>query len=126
MTDNQQVVTACLATLKTIKQSTTSLLTIRHLEILLYVYLHEGITRQDLHNYLPGLSETSLRRYVDQLGKAEWKINYKDSQGVQLDLIREEYGDDNRYKHIFLNQAGRTLVQLVVQKLLDGIEIAKN
>ena len=126
MTDHQEVVAACLATLDTIKKSTTSLITIRHVEILLHIYLHEGVTRQQLHNHLPGLSETSLRRYVDQLGKAEWKVNYKDSQGVKLGLIREEYGDDSRYKHIYLNDTGRNLVQSIIQKLTDGVKIVNS
>jgi len=120
MTETEQLITGCLATFKTIKGKTTSLITIRHLEILFHIYLHEGITRQELHKSLPGLSETSLRRYIDQLGKSEWKVNYKESQGIKLDLIREEFGDDTRYKHIYLNESGRNLITSIVRKMVDS------
>lgn len=118
--DNKELITACLVTLKGIRSSTSSSITIRHIEILFYIYLHEGITRNELQSYLPEISETSLRRYIDQLGSAQWKQSYKAAQGIKLNLIREEVGEDLRYKHIYLNHDGREMICSVINKMLDG------
>ena len=126
MNDNQQLISGCLATIKTIRNSTSSSITIRHLEILFHIYLREGITRQQLQEVLPEISETSLRRYIDQLGKASWKQNYRDAQGVKLNLIREELGEDSRYKHIYLNDEGRDIIQSVIYKMLDSMESSQD
>ena len=122
MDDDNQIVAGCLATIQTLRIYTHSTLTIRHLEILLYIYLHEGITRQRLQEFLPELSESSIRRYIEQLGKVQWKESYAKAQGIQHNLIREIRGDDSRYKHLYLNESGRKVILMITEKMRDSMK----
>lgn len=113
----------CLATLRALRAHCSPSINIRHLEIVISIYLFPGITRKQLNELLPELSEPSLRKYINDLQNTSWRNNYSGASNVaQLNLVRVvENEKDSRYKHLYLTDIGQEMMKTIAEKMADGI-----
>ena len=121
--EDREIMTGCLATLQTLRVNCVPTINIRHLEIVIHIFLNPGITRQELTEQVPELSESSLRRYIKELTNVSWR----DSYGGAIDtpnhnLIRiEDSNTDMRFKHLYLTDSGMAMMNTVAKKLQDSM-----
>ena len=121
--DEREVMAGCLATLQTLRTHTSPTITMRHLEIVIHIFLHPGITRQELTKQIPAISESSLRRYIKELCKVSWKDSYGGASNMPgYNLISIEESDiDHRVKPLYLTDAGTQMMSSIAKKLQDGM-----
>ena len=121
--DEKEVMAGCLATLQTLRTHTSPTITMRHLEIVIHIFLHPGITRQELTKQIPAISESSLRRYIKELCKVSWKDSYGGASNMPgYNLISIEESDiDHRVKPLYLTDAGTQMMSSIAKKLQDGM-----
>ena len=121
--EDREVIVGCLATLQTLRIHSSPTITMRHLEIVIHIFLQPGITRQELTNKIPAISESSLRRYIKELCKVSWKDSYSEASNTPShNLIRiEESENDQRVKPLYLTEAGSEMMNSIVKKLQDSM-----
>jgi len=117
----REALVGCLVTLRALRVHCPPTLTIRHLEIAIWIFLQSGITRKDLSRLLPELSEPSLRKYISDLQKTSWRDSYGGACGkAQFNLVKvEERESDYRYKHLHLTDTGHEMMKTIAMKMAD-------
>ncbi len=107
MTPEEDIITGCVTAIQALRVNSATHLSMNHYELLFYVFLHDGITRQEIINRIPKAKPTSIKRYIKDLL-------------VEHDLIVETDGkDDFRLKHLHLNEKGHQIIKTVVTKMQE-------
>ena len=121
--EDREVMAGCLATLQTLRAHSSPTITMRHLEIVIHIYLQPGINRQELTKQIPAISESSLRRYIKELCKVSWKDSYGEASNMPShNLIRiEESENDQRVKPLYLTETGTEMMNSIAKKLQDSM-----
>ena len=80
-----------------------------HVEIFFTVFISEQITRQELNNKIPNVSEATIKRYV-----ADLIHDYL--------LIKERESDnDFRLKYLNITEKGKSLIEVEVKRIKECI-----
>ena len=121
--EDKDVLADCLATLQTLRTHTSPSISIRHLEIVIHIYLRPGIVFQELTKLIPEISESSLRKYIKELGKVLWKESYAGASNQPAhNLIRfEENNGDYNANPLYLTDAGTVMMYAIAKKMQDSL-----
>ena len=96
-------------TIKEVKKSASLGFCLSHLEILITVYLNDGITRQNLIESIQNVSPTSLKRYVKDM------VN-------EYDYIYEScHNEDSRIKQLHISGKGQKLVDIILSMSCNNL-----
>ncbi len=102
----EKIILSCWGdTVQTIRSSSTLGFCLSHLDILITVYLNDGITRNDLNGKISAISSTTLKRYVKDLVNEYQYISESSSDG------------DSRVKHLHISERGQQILDIVVDKM---------
>jgi len=82
-----------------------------HVEIFFTVFVSEQITRQELNNKIPNVSEATIKRYVADLIHDHLLINER------------ECDKDCRLKYLYITEKGARLIQVEVGKIKECIDL---
>ena len=89
-------------TIKILKQNSSLGFCLSHLEILITVYLNDGITRQDLMSCIKNVSPTTLKRYVKDMVS-------------EYEYISETCSvHDTRIKQLHITGKGKLLIKIIL------------
>lgn len=84
-----------------------------HVEILFLVFVKDRLTRQDLIQNIPNVSEATVKRYVAEL--------IHDYVYVKEDLSE----NDNRKKYLSLSDCGAKLIQKEINNIKELVSLSK-
>ena len=121
MTPAKDIISGCAATIQALRVHSSSSLSINHLEILFYIYLNDGITRQKLLERIPNVSPSTIKRHIKELCEVSWSKDYSSKIkhfGHNL-IIETDDENDFRIKHLHLNEKGHLIIKTVVHKMQD-------
>ncbi len=90
--------------IQTIKLKTSLGFCLSHLEILIVIYLNDGLTRNELSSQVVAMSPSTLKRYVTALAN-EYEF-----------IIETSDINDTRIKNLHLSGKGHEIIQLVNDK----------
>ncbi|MGI9227346.1 MAG: hypothetical protein ACR2PU_01005 [Gammaproteobacteria bacterium] len=107
MTAEEDVIAGCIAAIQALRGHSAAQLSMNHYELLFYIFLHDGITRNELIAQVPLVSATTMKRYVKELI-------------YEYDLLTEiENDNDIRVKHLHLTEKGHQIIKIFVGKMQD-------
>ena len=107
VTAEEDVIAACIAVIQALRGQSVAQLSMSHYELLFYVFLHDGITRNELIDQIPPVSATSMKRYVKELMNEQNLITETESES------------DFRVKHLHLTEKGYQIIKTIVDKMQD-------
>ena len=105
MTPEEEIISACVSAIQALRVNSATHLSMNHYELLFYIYLHDGITRQELIHRIPQAKPSSIKRYV------------KDLLTEHTLLVETDSSEDFRVKHLHLNEKGHRIIKTVVNKM---------
>ncbi len=103
MNRQEKILISWMDTIKEVKKSASLGFCLSHLEILITVYLNDGITRQNLINSIENVSPTSLKRYVKDMVNEYGYIN------------ESSHNEDSRIKLLHISEKGQKLVEVILK-----------
>ena len=107
MTPEEDIITGCVTAIQALRANSAAHLSMNHYELLFYIYLHDGITRQEIINRIPKAKPTSIKRYI------------KDLLIEHTLLVETDCNEDFRVKHLHLNEKGHRIIKTVVSKMQE-------
>lgn len=100
MTPEEDIITGCVTAIQALSANSAAHLSMNHYELLFYIYLHDGITRQEIINRIPQSKPSSIKRYINDLL-------------IEHTLLVETNSDEDfRVKHLHLNENGHRIIKL--------------
>jgi DNA-binding MarR family transcriptional regulator len=107
MTPEEDIITGCVTAIQALRANSAAHLSMNHYELLFYIYLHDGITRQEIINRIPQSKPSSIKRYINDLL-------------IEHTLLVETNSDEDfRVKHLHLNENGHRIIKTVVNKMQE-------
>lgn len=82
-----------------------------HVEIFFTIFVSEHITRQELNNKIPNVSEATVKRYVADLIHDHLLIKEKECE------------NDSRLKYLNLTDKGQKLIEIEVRRIKECIDL---
>ncbi|MGH1538500.1 MAG: hypothetical protein ACRBDX_10730 [Gammaproteobacteria bacterium] len=107
MTPEEDIITGCVTAIQALRANSATHLSMNHYELLFYIFLHDGITRQEIINRIPNAKPSSIKRYI------------KDLLVEHTLLVETDSNEDFRIKHLHLNEKGHQIIKTVVNKMQE-------
>ena len=107
MTAEEDVIAGYIAAIQALRGHSAAQMCMSHYEFLFYIFLNDGITRNELIDQVPLVSATTMKRYIKELI-------------YEYDLLTETENDnDIRVKHLHLTEKGHQIIKIFVGKMQD-------
>jgi DNA-binding MarR family transcriptional regulator len=107
MTPEQDIIAGCIAAIEALQTTGSASLSFNHMQILMYIFLNDGISRKELRERISISSKEVIQRHTKDLLYGHGYISETES-----DL-------DSRYKHLHLTEEGYNVIITVVRKMQD-------
>ncbi len=107
MTPEEDVITGCVAAIQALRAASASHLSMNHYELLFYIFLHDGISRNEIIKRIPQAKPSSIKRYINEL-LTEHTL-----------LIETNSDEDFRIKHLHLSEKGHQIIKTVTNKMQE-------
>ncbi len=114
MTPEEDIISGCVSAIQALRANSAAHLSMNHYELLFYIFLHDGITRQELINRVPQAKPSSIKRYV------------KDLLTEHTLLVETDSHEDFRVKHLHLNEKGHRIIKTVASKMQECTSCLKS
>jgi len=107
MTPEEDIISGCVSAIQALRTNAATHFSMNHYEILFYIFLHDGITRQELIDRVPQAKPSTIKRHV------------KDLLIDHTLLVETDSKEDYRVKYLHLNERGHRIIKTVVSKMQE-------
>lgn len=107
MSPEKEIIAGCIAAIDALQNEGSAALSFNHMQILMYIFLNDGISRKELRELIKNSSKEIIQRRT------------KDLLCEHRYISETESDHDSRYKRLHLTEEGYNVIITVVKKMQD-------
>ena len=107
MTPEKEIIAGCIAAIEALQTRGSAALSFNHMQILMHIFLNDGISRKQLRELISSSTKESIQRHTKDL-----LCDHKYISETESDL-------DSRFKRLHLTEEGYNVIITVVRKMED-------